>query len=258
MHPNPTTTPPFWGWHPNFLESSPPPLGEYAPPPGLDIVWGDEDLVVIHKPAGLLSVPGRAACYADSVLTRVRQRFPKAQVVNRLDLPTSGLMVVALHFRAESRLKAQFRERRTRKGYLAVVAGRLCASHGHITLPMRCDLDRRPMQIICLEHGKPAWTEFSLVERRVGTTVLMLEPHTGRSHQLRLHLAAIGHPIMGDPMYAPPAVASDSPRLLLHAATLGFFHPTSGQWCAFEAPCPFTPKLHLPRLLPHDPVWPID
>ncbi|HCF04672.1 MAG TPA: RNA pseudouridine synthase [Desulfomicrobiaceae bacterium] len=249
-----TPIPPFWRWRPAFLDASVPPVGPYTPPAGLDVVYEDRDMAIIHKPAGLLSVPGRDPAFADSVLARVRQRHPHAQAVNRLDLPTSGLVVVALRRKAESHLKAQFQHRQVAKAYLAVAAGRVRAPHGHITLPMRCDFPRRPMQTICLSAGKPAWTEFTVLEYfRDEATLLLLTPHTGRSHQLRLHLAAIGHPLLGDSFYAPPAVATAAPRLLLHAAALGLMHPYRNEWMYFTAPCPFVPEVRLPDLVASQP-----
>ncbi|BDV01284.1 pseudouridine synthase [Thermodesulfomicrobium sp. WS] len=250
-----SSTAPFWRWRPSFLDTAVPPIGPYTPPAGLDVVYEDQDMAIIHKPAGILSVPGRDPAFADSILTRVRQHHPHAQAVNRLDLPTSGLVVVALRRKAESHLKSQFRQRQVTKAYLAVAAGRVQAPHGHITLPMRCDFPRRPMQTICLQLGKPAWTEFTVLEYFRDATLLLLIPHTGRSHQLRLHLAAIDHPLLGDSFYAPPAVAKAAPRLLLHAAILGLRHPYREQWMCFTAPCPFAPQVRLPMPAPQAGPW---
>lgn len=249
-----STPPPFWRWRPAFLDTPVPPIGPYAPPAGLEVIYEDRDMAIIYKPAGLLSVPGRDPAFADSVLTRVRERHPHAQAVNRLDLSTSGLMLVALHRKAESHLKAQFQQRQVAKAYLAVAAGHVRAPHGHVSLPMRCDFPRRPMQTICLKFGKPAWTEFTVLAYRRDTTLLLLTPHTGRSHQLRLHLAAIGHPLLGDGFYAPPAVATVAPRLLLHAGALGLIHPCREQWMCFTAPCPFAPEVYLQ--VPQPPAGP--
>lgn len=217
-----------------------PPL-VYCPPtePWLDIVHQDKDLVVVNKPSGLLSVPGRTPELADSVLTRIRKDHAQAQAVHRLDLGTSGVLVVATRRKAEAALRGQFQDRQTRKVYLALVHGRLELDSGRIDQPLICDWPNRPRQKICTVDGKPALTEFAVQSRHRATTLVHLVPHTGRSHQLRVHLASIGHPIVGDNLYGPDPDPTE--RLMLHAWQLGLFHPYSGQWLVFTAPCPFAP-----------------
>ena len=218
----------------------------YAPPttPWLDILHEDRDMVVTNKPSGLLSVPGRGPDLLDSVLTRVRADHPQAQAVHRLDLGTSGVLVVATRRKAEAILRQQFQDRRTRKVYLALVEGVMVQDNGLIELPLICDWPNRPRQMVCHQTGKPARTEFQVLARFAASTLVRLLPRTGRSHQLRVHLASLGHPILGDNLYG--ATPSDTPttRLLLHASQLGLFHPYSGEWMSFTAPCDFAPQAH--------------
>ena len=216
----------------------------YSPPqhPRLDILYEDRDMLVVNKPSGLLSVPGRTPDLFDSILSRAREAHGNAQAVHRLDLGTSGVLVVALRRKAEAALRQQFQDRRTRKTYLAVVHGVMAEDHGSIDLPLVCDWPNRPMQKVCHETGKPALTVFSVLERHADTTLLRLFPHTGRSHQLRVHLATLGHPILGDNLYGPDQSASCS-QLFLHASQLGLYHPFSGEWMSFLAPCLFAPNV---------------
>ncbi|GAB1410074.1 bifunctional tRNA pseudouridine(32) synthase/23S rRNA pseudouridine(746) synthase RluA [Desulfovibrionales bacterium] len=217
-----------------------PPL-RYAPPDGpLDILHADKDMVVVHKPSGLLSVPGRTPDLQDSVLTRVLALYPQAQAVHRLDLGTSGVLVFATRRKAEANLRQQFQDRRTRKVYLAMVHGQVLHDHGQIDLPLICDWPNRPRQKVCPTTGKPACTDFSVVERLTQATLVRLVPHTGRSHQLRVHMAHLGHPILGDPLYGPDPEPVE--RLSLHAFQLGLYHPYSDQWMSFVAPCSFAPQ----------------
>lgn len=212
----------------------------YSPPqnPRLEILHEDRDMLVVNKPGGLLSVPGRSTDLYDSVLSRVREIHGNAQAVHRLDLGTSGVLVIALRRKAEAALRQQFQDRQTRKIYLALVHGNMIDDHGSIDLPLVCDWPNRPMQKVCHETGKPALTVFSVLERHAATTLLRLFPYTGRSHQLRVHLAALGHPILGDNLYGPDQTASGS-QLQLHASQLGLYHPFGGEWMAFLAPCLF-------------------
>lgn len=218
-----------------------PPL-RYDPPrdPWLTILYEDRDMLVVNKQSGLLSVPGRTGDLFDSVLSRARRTHPQAQAVHRLDLGTSGVLVVATRRKAEAALRQQFQERRTRKAYLALVAGILAYQTGTIDRPLICDWPNRPRQKICLDTGKPAVTDFTLIEQHAATALVRLCPRTGRSHQLRVHMASIGHPILGDNLYGEAASAD---RLLLHAAQLGLFHPYSEQWMTFHAPCTFAPHV---------------
>jgi tRNA pseudouridine32 synthase/23S rRNA pseudouridine746 synthase len=199
----------------------------------------DRDCVVIDKPSGLLSVPGRDPAHADSVLSRVRARWPGAHDVHRLDLDTSGLLVFATRRKAERALKAAFRERLVQKCYVARVYGVVAEDEGRIDLALRRETGR-PRSVVDAEHGRPARTRFRVVRRDTTSTLLDLFPETGRSHQLRVHLLAIGHPILGDRFYAPPEAVSAAPRLLLHAAALTFPHPFHGTPLTIEAPPPFS------------------
>lgn len=181
------------------------------------IVYADDRVVVVDKPAGLLSVPGRSE--PDCVSSRVQQHYPDALVVHRLDQATSGLLLFARGAQAQRQLSADFSERRVGKSYVAVVAGRL-EGEGLIDLPVGADWPNRPRQQVDLERGKPSQTRWRVLGHGVGTTRLALEPVTGRTHQLRVHLAHVGHAMLGDTLYAAPDIAAASPRLLLHASEL--------------------------------------
>jgi len=208
----------------------------YDPPTGpLDIVHADRDMVVVNKPPGLLSVPGRFE--PDCSLSRVQEKYGIAYAVHRLDMDTSGLLIIALRRKAEAALHLQFRERRVSKSYLAIVHGELETDQGLIDLPLLRQGGRPPLSIVDHDQGKPARTRYEVLSREGGRTRLRLHPETGRSHQLRVHLLSLGHPIVGDPFYGPED--TDEPRMLLHAATLGFGHPHSGEPVALEAPCGF-------------------
>lgn len=181
------------------------------------IVHAGDRLVVIDKPAGLLSVPGRSE--PDCASARVQDVFPDALIVHRLDQATSGLLLFARGPEAQRELSADFAERRVHKVYIAVVGGQL-DGEGLIDLPLAADWPNRPRQQVDRERGKPSQTRWRALEREGPHTRVALEPITGRSHQLRVHLAALGHPIVGDALYAPPTLAAASPRLLLHASEL--------------------------------------
>ncbi len=199
----------------------------------------DERLVVFDKPSGLLSVPGIGPEKADCLVARAQIRWPGCRIVHRLDRDTSGLIVLARDAEAHRFLSIEFQERRVGKRYVAVVAGGPAADAGEIDLPIRKDLEDPPRQRICHEHGRPALTRWRVRERAADRTRLELRPHTGRSHQLRLHLKVIGHPILGDDLYAPPEVRAMAPRLLLHAEGLEFTHPEGGRRMSLEVPAPF-------------------
>jgi len=210
----------------------------YDPPlePRLTVILEDRDMVVVNKPSGLLSVPGRTPELFDSVLSRVREIHPAAQAVHRLDLGTSGVLVVATRRKAETTLRRQFQDRLTRKVYLARVKGVMTDHAGQVNLPLICDWPNRPMQMVCHETGKPALTDYQVLESAGESTLVLLRPHTGRSHQLRVHMASLGHPILGDNLYGEQRPGE---RLLLHASQLGLYHPYSGEWTIFHAPCDF-------------------
>lgn len=205
----------------------------------LALVHVDDALVVIDKPAGLLSVPGRGPEKADCATARVQARFADALVVHRLDMGTSGLLVFARGLAAQRALSRAFEQRLTSKRYQALVAGWPAEDHGRIDLPLICDWPNRPRQMVSFELGKPSVTLWErLGEHPLGAR-LGLTPITGRSHQLRVHLQAIGHPILGDELYAPPAMAAAAPRLMLHAEALTLPHPVSGEPFTLRAPLPF-------------------
>ncbi len=225
---------------------------DYRPPtdPWLDILHEDRDMIVLNKQSGLLSVPGRTPDLQDSALSRIIERCPTAQAVHRLDLGTSGVLVIATRRKAETALRTQFQDRLSRKVYLAMVWGEMQDERGSIDLPLICDWPNRPRQKVCFETGKPALTEYEVLERVNGSTLVRLFPHTGRSHQLRVHLASLGHPILGDNLYAHHAAVAASPRLLLHASQLGIHHPYSGDWVTFYAPCSFAVHVPIVELVP--------
>jgi len=195
----------------------------------------DQHLIVLDKPAGLLAVPGRTE--ADCLAARAQARWPDALVVHRLDMATSGLMVLARGVAAQRRLGAAFAERRVHKTYVAVVHGLVAGDAGEIDLPLAADWPRRPRQQVDWQRGKPALTRWRVLARDAAATRtrLALEPVTGRSHQLRVHLQALGHPIVGDALYGQ----AEGERLLLHAQQLGLPHPADAGWREFSAPAPF-------------------
>lgn len=212
----------------------------YRPPlEPLCIVHRDDDILVLNKPSGLLSVPGRDPALFDSLVTRVRVEFPQAFPVNRLDKDTSGLVLMALHKKAHSIIGTQFENRTTKKLYTAIVWGHLQEDQGMIDLPLGRDLDRKPRHRVDIENGKPSQTEWNVLERIMPfSTRLHLVPKTGRTHQLRVHMKAIGHPILGDNFYAEGDALEAAPRLMLHAEELGFTHP-NGEDVLYTVPCPF-------------------
>ncbi|AKQ63966.1 Ribosomal large subunit pseudouridine synthase A [Myxococcus hansupus] len=206
----------------------------------LDILFEDEWFVVVDKPEGLLSVPAKDTSVEDSVQARLRTRYPDAPEVllaHRLDLDTSGLLVAAKDLRTYAALQRLFAQRQVHKRYVAWVDGEVAGERGTIDFPMRVDLDDRPRQIHDPVHGKPAVTEWRVLERRDGRTKVALFPLTGRTHQLRVHAAhplGLGAPIVGDRLYGHPGT-----RLHLHAEALAFRHPVTGQPIALERPAPF-------------------
>lgn len=210
--------------------------------PGIDLVYADESVLVLNKPAGLLSVPGRGEDKQDCLSRRAQRHFPDALIVHRLDMATSGLMLMARGAARQRALGRSFEHREVRKRYLAVVDGRLLPAEsvdgwGLIDFPIGVDWPRRPLRVIDAVRGKPSQTRWQALAFDAGThsTRVALEPITGRSHQLRVHLKALGHPILGDTLYAPEAVQARATRLLLHACTLEFTHPDSGARLSFES-----------------------
>ncbi len=207
----------------------------YSPPDGpLEILHEDAELLVVNKPSGLLSVPGRGEHLADCLLTRVQAAFPNALLVHRLDRDTSGVMVFALSAHAQRHLSMQFEKRVTKKTYVARVAGEVADKEGELDLPLIVDWPNRPLQKVCHETGKPALTLWKRLKVGGGETRLRLTPKTGRSHQLRVHCLALGHPILGDPLYAPETV-EEYPRMMLHSEELRINHPENGRGMKFRA-----------------------
>ena len=213
----------------------------YEPPiaDGQEVIYRDDFLLVVNKPAGLLSVPGRGADKADSLISRLQAGWPDALVVHRLDMSTSGLVVLARGMDMQRRLSEMFRERQVVKRYVALVAGRLASAAGEIDLPIGRDWPNRPRQKVDMAEGKPSLTRYRMLglenshngphianSSELEATRIELEPVTGRTHQLRVHLAAIGYPILGDLLYGKGSAAD---RLMLHASNLGFAHPVSGE-----------------------------
>ncbi|MGR5253719.1 bifunctional tRNA pseudouridine(32) synthase/23S rRNA pseudouridine(746) synthase RluA [Vibrio astriarenae] len=217
---------------------------EYHPPKGpwIDIVYEDEYILVANKPSGLLSVPGRLEEHFDSMWSRLNAEFPGIQVIHRLDMSTSGLMLFAKDKASESALKKQFQYRLTHKVYYARVWGHPEHNEGEIDLPLICDWPNRPRQMVCHTNGKPSQTLYQVVKREEKTSVVRLLPITGRSHQLRVHMQALGHPIVGDEFYSQGEALLHSKRLELHAAELSFYHPDSQSLQSVFVPCDFYPQ----------------
>jgi len=201
----------------------------------------DDHCIVAVKPAGLLSVPGRGAERRDCLAARIQAGHADALVVHRLDMATSGLVVLARGATAQRRLGIAFAARAVEKCYVAIVDGLVADDAGEIDLPLIADWPNRPRQIVDRTCGKPSLTRYRVLDRdgTAGRTRIELTPVTGRSHQLRVHLQASGHPILGDALYAPPAVHAAADRLLLHATALRFPHPASGTPLGFESAPPF-------------------
>lgn len=218
-----------------------PPAHDYQPPPdeGLAILYLDEELIALDKPSGLLSVPGRSEAARDSLASRVQKRFPEALTVHRLDMETSGVIVMARSRAAHRTLSLAFERRATAKRYVAVLAGNPDRDSGEIDLPLIADWPNRPLQKVDLLQGKPSLTRWRVEQRSTDRCRVELEPVTGRSHQLRVHMLALGHPILGDALYAPEASRCAAPRLMLHAQWLALPHPGSGERLEIASPAPF-------------------
>ena len=212
---------------------------DYTPPTDpLEILHQDHQIIAVNKPAGLLSVPGRGEHLADCLLSRIQAVFPEVLLVHRLDRDTSGVMVFALTPHAQRNLSMQFEKRSTKKTYVARVWGRLEPKTGTVDLPLIVDWPNRPRQMVDHENGKPAITDWRVLRGDDSETRVRLMPRTGRSHQLRVHMLALGHPILGDPLYATGA-AAEFPRLMLHSEELRINHPYSGEGMRFRAKTPF-------------------
>ncbi|WP_198650241.1 RluA family pseudouridine synthase [Oceanimonas marisflavi] len=213
----------------------------YDPPldPQFEVLYQDDSIIVLNKPSGLLSVPGRELCHRDSLSLRVSRVFPTVQVVHRLDMATSGVIVMALNPKAHRELSRQFRERETEKRYYAWVHGQPVADEGSIDLPLCCDWPNRPRHMVSHEHGKKALTHWRCLRREHKRSLMELTPITGRSHQLRVHMLSLGHPILGDNLYAEGEALTMAQHLQLHAAWLAFRHPRYKHRLEFTAPAPF-------------------
>ena len=211
----------------------------------LHLIHEDDQMIVLDKPAGLLAVPGRGPDKQDCLSARAQARWPDALVVHRLDMATSGLVVMARGLDAQRQLSRAFETRQVHKRYTAVVAGALNNAQpdngwNTIDLPLTIDWPNRPRSIVSAELGKPSVTRWRVADPSDDdSTRLELEPVTGRTHQLRVHLQAIGHPILGDMLYATPEQQTRAPRLLLHAHQLSLPHPLSNETIHFDSPCPF-------------------
>lgn len=214
-------------------------MSDYDPPQSpLDVLHEDHEIVVVNKPAGLLSVPGKGAHLADCLLARLQEAFPTALLVHRLDRDTSGVMVFGLTPHAQRHLSKQFEERKVKKTYVARVAGRMEGKSGTVDLPLTADWPNRPRQMVCHETGRQALTGWRVLRASDTESRVRLHPKTGRSHQLRVHMLSLGHPILGDPLYAQGAALGHE-RMMLHAEELRLSHPESGRGMVFQAKAPF-------------------
>lgn len=213
----------------------------YAPPmdPYIDILYQDDYIAVLNKPSGLLTVPGKALEHKDCLQFRVQRVFPTARIIHRLDMATSGLIVLALNKPSQGYIAKQFEKREVKKRYRARIWGTPESTEGTVSLPLICDWPNRPKQMVDFERGKPSTTHWSVVKSDATASLVDLVPITGRSHQLRVHMLSLGHPILGDRLYAHDQAKSAAPRLQLHACDLSFRHPHTEQTMHFASPCPF-------------------
>lgn len=213
----------------------------YQPPmsPYLDILYQDNDLVVLNKPSGLLTVTGRLPEHQDCLETRVQRVLPTATIVHRLDMATSGIILMALNKAAHIEISRQFEKREISKRYIARVYGNLADNQGEVNLPLICDWPNRPKQKVDHQNGKKALTQYQVLAREPNGTLVELTPVTGRSHQLRVHMLALGHPILGDRLYAHAEALKVSQRLQLHAQAITLKHPVTKSELHFNTHCPF-------------------
>lgn len=205
----------------------------------ISILYADTHILFIDKPHDLLSVPGKRPEHRDCVIERVLLQYPTARIVHRLDCATSGVMVLALDGDSHRELSRQFHDRETDKTYIADIFGAPAADAGSVDAPLRCDWPNRPMQMVDPLQGKAALTHWRVLARHAQHSRVELTPHTGRSHQLRVHMLTLGHPILGDRFYASGAALNAAPRLHLHAHSLSVTHPTQGHRITIKSPCPF-------------------
>lgn len=221
MHSLPSAPPLQFKFHPNW------------------VLYADDHIVVVNKPSGLLSVPGRGPDKQECLGLHLESLYPDIKIVHRLDMDTSGLMVLARSAEVHKHLSRQFQERQTQKTYHAICSGKPSLQSGCINLPMRCDWENRPRQMIDFKQGKGAQTFWQLLTQANNRFLVELTPITGRSHQLRLHMKSLGHPILGDNLYADPNSLQQASRLMLHAKTLCFTHPITEQKMQFDCPSLF-------------------
>jgi tRNA pseudouridine32 synthase/23S rRNA pseudouridine746 synthase len=216
-------------------------LQNYNPPqtPWLEVLHVDQEILVLNKQSGLLSVPGKPESHKDCLEARAKQKYVGARTIHRLDMETSGVVVMARNKESQAHISKQFELRKTKKIYIARLAGLLREDTGEIDLPLICDWPNRPKQMVDHQQGKPALTYFTVLERSVDTTRVEFRPKTGRSHQLRVHALSIGHPILGDNLYGDTSTKEAAARLQLHAASLTLSHPVTGQEMTFNASIPF-------------------
>lgn len=207
--------------------------------PHYQILFEDAALLMVAKPEGLLSVPGLGPDKQDCLITRLQQEYPEARIVHRLDRDTSGLMVLARNADVHRELSRQFHDREVDKSYVALVYGHPSENEGSIDLPLRYDPPTKPRQVVDPVNGQHALTHWRVLERKPRMTRMSLVPHTGRTHQLRVHMQALGHPILGDALYAEAEGLALSPRLCLHAEQLQLTHPVTGLRMHFQFPAPF-------------------
>lgn len=214
---------------------------DYSPPldPYLSVIHADEDIVVLDKPSGLLSVAGKDPRLSDCLEARVKERYPTAAMAHRLDKDTSGILVMALNKKALAHVGQQFEKRKTEKTYIARVWGQVEGESGVIDLPLATDWLNKPRQRVDHERGRPSQTEWKVIGREANATRMQLTPLTGRTHQLRVHMMALGHVILGDAFYAEGEALAAADRLQLHAEMLAFSHPADGRPLRFVVPCPF-------------------
>jgi tRNA pseudouridine32 synthase/23S rRNA pseudouridine746 synthase len=214
---------------------------DYDPPrePWLEIVHEEKDFVILDKPSGLLSVPGKDPALSDSLQIRAQMHWPTASMVHRLDKDTSGVMVLALNKRAHAKIAIQFEKRTADKSYVARVWSRMEGEEGLVDLPLATDWENKPRQRVDHERGRAAQTRWRVISREENATRVRLVPLTGRTHQLRVHMMSLGHPVLGDVFYATGAALAAADRLQLHAEELRFDHPASGEPLHFTVPSPF-------------------
>jgi len=207
----------------------------------IPILYQDDSLLIVDKPADLLTTPGRGEDKQDCLISRLLLTYPNARVIHRLDMATSGIVVLALTHSAQVAMGHLFERRLIEKTYIAVVDGALPALTGEVSKPLICDWENRPIQKVCFETGKPALTYYEQLgyDKDCNSARVKLKPKTGRSHQLRVHMLSLGHPILGDYFYAPEPILKKSQRLLLHASEIQFLHPVSQRKLIIKSPVPF-------------------